>query len=533
MKTLARIEFGDFQTPLALAREVCLLLKAQGVRADVVVEPTCGLGIFLQAAAECYPEAELRGFDISHDYVQAATERLNGAGTRLRRATIRQQDFFAHDWDSELGGARGTVLVLGNLPWVTNQTVASLNGSNVPAKENFQGFRGIEARTGKSNFDISEWMLIRLLNALRGRQAVIAMLCKTATARKWARYGWQNDGRIASVALYQIDAKAHFGASVGACLVIARLGKPGPAEAALFESLSAPAPIRRIGLAGQDFVADLDTYQRLRHLEGLCPYQWRSGVKHDCASVMELQPDETGVLRNKLGEAVLIEPDYLYPLLKCSDLAHGRTVPGRMVVVTQRRVGDDTTVIASQAPHTWDYLTSHKSRFSARKSSIYREQTAFALFGIGDYTFAPWKVAVSALHHHPRFVLVPPCGNQPVLFDDTCYFLPFVEEEEARLVAETLNSKPCRALLEALMFGDAKRPITVELLQRLDLSAIAKEAGMASRWRAIQRVDYSRQMAAPQMELVMETPECVRRSRKRTAVKRSRGKCATKPLWGC
>jgi len=505
MKTSARIEFGDFQTPLALAREVCLLLKAQGVPADVIVEPTCGLGTFMQAAAECYPEAELRGFDISHDHVQAATERLNGAATG-RRATIRQQDFFAHDWDAELGRVRGSILVLGNLPWVTNQTVASLNGSNVPAKENFQGFRGIEARTGKSNFDISEWMLIRLLKALRGRQAILAMLCKTATARKLARYGWQNDGRIASAALYQIDAKAHFGASVDACLLVARLGKRGPAEAALFESLSATAPIRRIGLAGQDFVADMDIYRRLRHLEGLCPYQWRSGVKHDCVSVMELQPDEAGVLRNKLGEAVLIEPDYLYPLLKCSDLAHGRTVPERLMVVTQKRVGDDTAAIASQAPRTWNYLTSHQSRFAARKSSIYKERTAFALFGIGDYTFAPWKVAVSGLHHHPRFVLVPPCGNKPVLFDDACYFLPFVEEEEAGLVAEILNSRPSRALLEALMFDDAKRPITVELLQRLDLSAIAKEAGMASRWRAIRRVDYSRQTEAPQLELVMEIP---------------------------
>ena len=513
MKTSARIEFGDFQTPLALAREVCLLLKGQGVRADVIIEPTCGLGTFLQAAAEYYPEAELRGFDISQEHVQAATERLNGAGTRPR-ATIRQQDFFAHDWDLELGRARGTILVLGNLPWVTNQTVGSLNGSNVPAKENFQGFRGIAARTGKSNFDISEWMLIRLLNALRGRPASISMLCKTATARKWARYGWQNDGRIASAALYQIDAKAHFGASVDACLLVARLGKTGPAEAALFESLSAPAPMRRIGLAGQDFVADMDTYRRLRHLEGLCPYQWRSGVKHDCASVMELQPDEAGALRNKLGETVLIEPDYLYPLLKCSDLAHGRTVPGRMVVVTQKRVGDDTTAIASQAPRTWDYLSSHKSRFAARKSSIYRDRTAFALFGVGDYTFAPWKVAVSGLHHHPRFVLVPPCRNKPVLFDDTCYFLPFVEEEEAGLVAEVLNSRPSRALLEALLFDDAKRPITVELLQRLDLSAIATEAGMASRWRALQRVDYTRQTEAPQMELVMEAPEQARPGRR-------------------
>jgi hypothetical protein len=520
MKTVARIEFGDFQTPLPLAREICASLKSQGVRADVIVEPTCGLGVFLQAAAEYYPKAELRGFDIKSDYVAAAAKCLNDVGAGLR-ATVRQQDFFAHDWDSELGRAHGAILVLGNLPWVTNQTVASLNGSNVPVKENFQGFRGIEARTGKSNFDISEWMLIRLLNALRGRQATIAMLCKTATARKLARYGWQNDGRIASASLYRIDAKAHFGASVDACLLVAQLGEAGPAEAALFESLSAPAPIRRIGLAGQDFVADLDTYRRLRHLEGLCPYQWRSGVKHDCVSVMELQPDEHGVLRNKLGEAVLIEPEYLYPLLKCSDLANGRNAPERMMLTTQKRVGDDTAVIASQAPRTWNYLTSHSGRFSARKSSIYKDRTPFALFGIGDYTFAPWKVAVSGLHHHPRFVLVPPCRNQPVLFDDACYFLPFAGEEEARVVAGILNSKPSRALLEALMFDDAKRPITVELLQRLNLSAIAQEAGMAAQWRAIQRINYSRHAEVPQMELVMETPESVVRPKaRRTGAKR-------------
>ena len=401
----------------------------------------------------------------------------------------------------------GSLLILGNLPWVTNQAVGSLNGTNVPLKENFQGFRGIEARTGKSNFDISEWMLIRLVRALRGRHATLAMLCKTGTARKLLRFAWQNDGRIRSASLYRIDAKTHFGASVDACLLLARLGQTGPAEAADFESLEAAAPTRRIGLAGEDFVADLDAYRRLHHLEGLCPYQWRSGLKHDCASIMELQPDDCGILRNKLGEPVLIEPDYLYPLLKCSDLVHGRSVPERMVVVTQKRVGEDTIAIASQAPRTWDYLTSHQARFSARKSSIYSGRMAFALFGIGDYTFAPWKVAISGLHHTPRFLLVPPCQRKPVLFDDTCYFLPFADETEARVVADILNSEPCLALLAALMFEDAKRPITVDLLQRLNLTAIAEDAGLLDRWRAVQRIDYSRQTEAPQLQLLMETPQ--------------------------
>jgi trans-aconitate methyltransferase len=84
VKTAARIEFGDFQTPLPLARQIGALLTVQGVRADAIFEPTCGLGAFLQAAAECYPHAVLRGFDIKGEYVEAAAKRLTdlGAGHR-------------------------------------------------------------------------------------------------------------------------------------------------------------------------------------------------------------------------------------------------------------------------------------------------------------------------------------------------------------------------------------------------------------------------------------------------------------------
>jgi hypothetical protein len=518
MKTSAKIEFGDFQTPLPLARDICHLLRGHGLQPDVVVEPTCGLGAFLQAAAESFPNAALRGFDINADYVEAARSCLRHVGASSR-ASLSRGDFFAHDWDAEIHNITGRLLILGNLPWVTNQTVAILNGSNVPVKENFLGYRGIAARTGKSNFDISEWMLIRLVRALHGRPATIAMLCKTATARKLLRYAWRNDGRIASATLYRVDAKTHFEAAVDACLLLAEVGHTGATEAAVFASLDAESPESRLGLAGRDLVADMDTYRRLHHLEGLCPYQWRSGVKHDCATVMELQPGPDGILRNKLGEAVNIEPDYAYPLLKCSDLSKGRCVPDRYVLITQRRLGEDTAIIATVAPRTWAYLNSHGARFIARRSSIYRGGVPFALFGIGDYAFAPWKVAVSGLHRHPRFLLVPPVGDKPVFFDDTCYYLAFADQAEARLVADVLSSAPCRGFVEALMFPDSKRPITVELLQRLNLSAIAEEAGLASRWRRLQRVDYSKQAEESQMELVMEAKDGVSMAENRLKVR--------------
>ena len=484
MSAHAKIEFGDFQTPPVLAAEVCALLKRQGVEPDSIIEPTCGTGAFLVAAAEMFPKAILSGWDINADYVKQARVVLKNAHA-ANRSDVQTQNFFSHDWAAEVAKASGCLLVLGNPPWVTNSAVASFNGSNLPTKENFMGLRGLAARTGKANFDISEWMLIQLVRALRGRDAWLAMLCKTATARKLLRFAWQNDGRISGASIYRIDAKKHFSASVDACLLLLHTGINGPSEAAVFDDLDKLKPDVKIGLAGKNLVADVRTYRRLRNFEGLCPYQWRSGVKHDCASVMELWRNGGGKMRNKLDEEVELETDYLFPLLKCSDLANGRTKPERWLLLTQRRVGDDTGGIAEIAPKTWRYLNRHHALFKARKSSIYNNQADFSIFGVGDYAFAPWKVAVSGLHRQPVFIPLGSHEGKPMLLDDTCYFLSFDNRAEARIVADILNSAPCREFLSALVFEDTKRPITVEILQRLNLKAIAGAAGLAEEWEAI------------------------------------------------
>ncbi len=43
-----RIEYGDFQTPPDLAREICRVLRSE--RPKSLIEPTCGTGAFLSAA---------------------------------------------------------------------------------------------------------------------------------------------------------------------------------------------------------------------------------------------------------------------------------------------------------------------------------------------------------------------------------------------------------------------------------------------------------------------------------------------------
>jgi hypothetical protein len=192
---------------------------------------------------------------------------------------------------------------------------------------------------------------------------------------------------------------------------------------------------------------------------------------------MELRR-EGGRLTNGLGEPVDLEPELLYPLLKGSDLANDRAADRRFVVVTQRRLGEDTSGLRERAPRAWAYLHAHRERFAARKSAIYEGQPAFALFGVGDYTFAPYKVAICGLYKRLAFALVPPHEGRPVVLDDTCYFLPCRSAGEARRLHGALTSPAARAFFEARVFWDAKRPINKALLQSLSLAALFEEIGL-------------------------------------------------------
>jgi len=62
--------------------------------------------------------------------------------------------------------------------------------------------------------------------------------------------------------------------------------------------------------------------------------------------------------------------------------------------------------------------------------------------------------------------------------------------------------------ISSLLFEDSKRPITVDLLQRLNLHAIAQETGLADEWTSVrnQRSFYYVESARPQAEFIMERP---------------------------
>ncbi|NCQ56163.1 SAM-dependent DNA methyltransferase [Candidatus Parcubacteria bacterium] len=474
-KTRRKAEFGDFQTPPLLAKKVCLLLKGLGCTPHAVLEPTCGEGNFLIAALENFDSlTDGLGFDINPDYINILVEKLR----EYHLAKTYQSDFFDTDWNQFLNKLPDPLLVIGNPPWITNSELASLGSNNLPQKNNFQNHSGIEAITGASNFDISEWMLIKVFEWVRNRNATIAMLCKTTVARKVLLHEWKNNSNSGKARIFLIDALADFGASVDACLLVYDSSDRGVAKTCeVFSELSTSSQITCFGYEKNQLIANVNFYKKWKHLQNskdVNNFTWRSGIKHDCSKVMELKRVGDGY-KNDLGELVDVEETFVYPMMKSSNVAKAfASPPSRFMLVTQKFIGQETNFIKTIAPKTWKYLSEHRKCFDRRKSSIYNNRPPFSIFGVGDYSFAPWKVAISGLYKKLHFVVIGPHEGKPVVLDDTCYFLACQSEEEAELIARLLNSEPANEFFSSFIFWDAKRPITAKILKKLNIMALAK-----------------------------------------------------------
>ncbi len=476
-------EFGDFQTPDRLAIWTTQVVKRLNMNPQSILEPTCGRGSFLLAAIEAFPEAQdFLGIEINQAHLDELHQRLAAKAiapiTTLPITTL-QSDFFKVDWDEILNKLPQPILVLGNPPWVTNSKLGGLQSANLPRKSNFQGLRGLNALTGKSNFDISEWMLLQYLEWFRERTGTIAVLCKASVTRKILAQAWKQDYPIYTARIYKFDAMEFFGAAVEACLFVLELGQRSRSkECWVYNSLFESQASHAIGWRNGIIAANLPAYARWQHLhEADEHYTWRSGIKHDCAKVMELQKIGNAY-QNGEESVVLLEEAYLYPLFKSSDVSHERvTACRKYLLVTQRSVGEDTAHLESDAPAVWQYLQDHADALAKRGSSIYRNRPPFSIFGVGSYTFAPWKVAISGFYKKLRFTVVSPIQGQPAVFDDTVYFLPCLSKDEAKFLAEILNSSIAAEFLSSMIFWSDKRPITIELLKRLSIKAIAQELG--------------------------------------------------------
>ena len=230
---------------------------------------------------------------------------------------------------------------MGNFPWVTNSQQGTIEGKNLPKKSNFQCHSGLEAITGKSNFDISEWMLIKVIHCLQNREGYLAMLCKTSVSRKILNYIHSNKLNLAYCATYKIDSKKYFDASVESCLLICKFDLVSKNYFCnVFDNLDS-LDFYQISYQNNILVKDSSSFAKLNNFDNTnTRMKWRSGIKHDCAKIMEFSKKDDYFI-NGFGEKCDLEENYLFPLMKGSDVAQNRiNTIEKYMLVTQKFVGE-------------------------------------------------------------------------------------------------------------------------------------------------------------------------------------------------
>ncbi len=459
-------EYGDYQTPIDFAEKICRYLKDyHHIRPTAVVEPTCGVGNFLKSSL-LFDANEYYGIEINPEYCERCRNFIDDS-----KVNVINTDFFEFS-SKDLIKDKRQILVIGNPPWITNSTLSVLSSDNLPVKANFKKLKGIDAITGASNFDICEYIILKLINEYMNTNTIISMLCKTSVARNVFKELKRKYIAFVSCDILEFDASKIFGINTSACVLVILLSdKLLSSDICNVYDFECPDIIKsQFGYLNGQFYSNLDT--DIVNFDGRCCFEWRQGVKHDCSKVMELTM-QNGTLQNGKKDEVQIEDDIVFPLIKSSmfksPVIHSFS---KFVIVTQKKAREDTEHLEQEVPKTWEYLNDNIELFEKRKSSIYHGAPLFSMFGVGDYSYSKYKVGVSGFYKQPLFSVLYSDDNKPVMTDDTSYFICFDSYDLAYVAMLLLNSKKVQGFLKSITFLDAKRPYTKKVLERIDFFKI-------------------------------------------------------------
>ena len=469
-----RKEYGDYQTPSFFADEICIYIKRYfQVNPNVIIEPSFGIGNFINSAINSFDEVEkIFGIEINTQYFDTAQENYLNNILNVEKH-FYNENIFKFDFNeikSKLD-KNDRLLILGNPPWVTNTKLSELNSSNLPIKSNFKKLNGLDAITGKGNFDIAEYIIIMLLSEFQNYNTTIAMLCKSSVAQNIIKDSGKLNLKIKKMKIVEFSAKKVFNIDCDAVLLYIETGEPLSSTCEIY-SLYNNEKLRTIGWQNEKFISNVENYQKYKQFDGKCQFVWRQGVKHDCSKIFELTLKDNKFF-NGNDKCVDIENNYIYPLFKSSDLKQFIIAKNRKnVIVTQKKVNQSTETIKINAPKLWKYLYNNSEIINNRKSIIYKNSPQFSMFGIGDYSFSRYKVAISGFYKEPVFSLIN--TENVAMLDDTCYFLSFDNLTYAQICTILLNSSPVKEFLKSLIFPNAKRPYTKDILMRINLNEICK-----------------------------------------------------------
>ena len=206
------VEYGDFQTNKQLAESVCNYLFHKNIKPKILLEPTCGKGNFILSAIKTFDSLQqVFGIEIQEKYLwhlkfELLEYFLKNSTANKPQINLYHCSVFDFDFKqikSQINNRE--LLVIGNPPWVTNSTLSTLNSKNLPKKSNFKNAKGIDAITGKGNFDIGECISLKMLDLFSREKGHFAFLIKNSVIKNIVFEQKKNKYPIA-----EIEKHCHF-----------------------------------------------------------------------------------------------------------------------------------------------------------------------------------------------------------------------------------------------------------------------------------------------------------------------------------
>ena len=204
-----------------------------------------------------------------------------------------------------------------------------------------------------------------------------------------------------------------------------------------------------------------------------------------------------------------LEGELIYPLLRGRDILRWHAEPGAYILLTHGE-GEKLQAIpeaemALHYPNTARYLQQFAPILKERRTRVVRGLMArgpyYSLFGIGPYTFAPYKVVWLRIGTRITAAVVSrkrggACTRELIIPNDSTVFVPFDREDEAHYFCALLNSTPAQFVVRTtsvLSTGSFASPHILEkiAIPQFDpaaplhrkLAGLGREAAAAARWQ--------------------------------------------------
>jgi len=216
-------------------------------------------------------------------------------------------------------------------------------------------------------------------------------------------------------------------------------------------------------------------------------YKPRHGVVNDLNSVFLLKINsktKSGLLsitnlanfgRRKVRTLTAeIKPDLVYPLIKPGNTKRWKTEGYYYVLLPQKKEGENNeSFLRVNFQKSYSYLSRFKKELLSRKSKWFKgkEKPFYSIFGIGEYTFKPYKVIWCCMSYKPDFSVVSKVddeyiGTKEVIPDNTIGNVSFDSKDEAHFVCSILNSDKAR-LLFSMRSSKSKWGISIDMVKKI------------------------------------------------------------------